>query len=78
MLAKSNKIELSEKFMVMSGEEQPPEVFCKKGVLGNSQENTCARVSVLIKLQASRNFKEHIFLQNISGRLPPKFEKNVR
>ena len=30
MLAKSNKIELSEKFMVMWGEEQPPEVFCKK------------------------------------------------
>ena len=59
--------------MVMSGEEQPPEVFCKKGVLGNSQENTCARVSVLMKLQASRNFKEHIFLQNISSRLPPKF-----
>ena len=32
------------------------EVFCKKGVLGNFAkftENTCARVSFLIKLQAS-------------------------
>ena len=32
-----------------------PEVFCKKHVLrdfANSQENTCARVSLLIKLQA--------------------------
>ena len=29
------------------------EVFCKKGVLSqNSQENTCARVSLLIKLWA--------------------------
>ena len=34
---------------------QPPEVFCKKGILEilqNSQENTCARVSFVIKLQA--------------------------
>ena len=33
-----------------------PEVFCKKVVLrnfANSEENTCARVSLLIKLQAS-------------------------
>ena len=32
-----------------------PEVFCKKGLLrnfANSQENTCARDSFLIKLQA--------------------------
>ena len=35
MSAKSNKIELSEEFMVMWREEQPPEVFCKKGVLRN-------------------------------------------
>ena len=37
--------------------EQSPDVFCKKGVLRNfvnSQENTCARVSFLIKLQALR------------------------
>ena len=33
--AKSNKIEISEEFMVMWREEQPPEVFCKKGVLRN-------------------------------------------
>ena len=33
---------------------QPPEVFCKKDVLRNftnSQENTCAKVSFIIKLQ---------------------------
>ena len=32
-----------------------PEVFCKKfafRILQNSQENTCARISFLIKLQA--------------------------
>ena len=37
-------------------QKQPPEVFCKKKVFleisPNSQENTCARVSFLIKLQA--------------------------
>ena len=35
-----------------SKQKQAPEVFCKKGVL----ENTCARVSFLIKLQASSLF----------------------
>ena len=43
MSAKSYKIELSEKFMVMWREEQPPEVFCKKLFLEmsqNSQENS--------------------------------------
>ena len=29
MSAKSNEIELSEEFIVMWKEEQPPEVFCK-------------------------------------------------
>ena len=37
-------------------QKQPPEVFCKKKVFldisQNSQENTCARVSFSIKLQA--------------------------
>ena len=36
-------------------QKQPPEVFCKKGGLKNvinSQENICARVSFLKKLQA--------------------------
>ena len=33
----------------------------------NLQENTCARVSFLIKLQAAPNFYEHLFLQNTSG-----------
>ena len=35
--------------------KQPPQVFCKKRVLrnfANLQENTCTRVSFLIKLQA--------------------------
>ena len=43
-------------------QKEPPEVFCKKGFLKysqNSQENTCARVSFLIKLQAF-NFTEKI------------------
>ena len=34
-------------------QKQPPEVFCKKRfleILQNSQENTCARASILIKL----------------------------
>ena len=35
MSAKSNKIELSEEFMVVWKEKQPPGVFCKKGVLRN-------------------------------------------
>ena len=38
------------------GRSSRPEVFCKKGVLRNIAkltENTCARVSFLIKLQAS-------------------------
>ena len=40
-------------------QKQPPEVFCEKvflEILQNSQENTCARVSFLIKLQAACNF----------------------
>ena len=60
MSAKLNKIELNEDFMVMWKEEQPPEFFCKKSVLleisQNSQENTCARVSFQIKLQALQKF----------------------
>ena len=45
MSAKSNKIELSEKFMVMWREEQHQEVFCKTGVLRNfskfTETHTC-------------------------------------
>ena len=45
------------------------EVFCKKGVpktLQNSQENTCARVSFLIKLQAlDCNFIKKETLANV-------------
>ena len=60
MSAKSNKIELSEEFMVMWREEQPPEVFCKKGVLRNfakfPRKDSRARGSFLIALQALQNF----------------------
>ena len=60
MPAKSNKIELSQEFMVMWREKQPPKVFCKKGVLRNFAKfpgkHTCARVSFLIALQALQNF----------------------
>ena len=35
MSANLNKNELSEEFMVMWRQEQPPEVFCKKDVLRN-------------------------------------------
>ena len=38
-----------------SFQKQPAQLFCKKGVLrisDNSQENTCARDSFLINLQA--------------------------
>ena len=41
----------------MRMQKQPPEVLYAKVVLEisqNSQENTCARTSFLIKLQASR------------------------
>ena len=44
MSAKSNIIELSEEFMVMWEEEQPPEVFCKKGVLRNFAKFTGKRL----------------------------------
>ena len=40
MSARSNKIELSEEFMVMSNKEQPLEMFCKKYFLRNFAEFT--------------------------------------
>ena len=50
-------------------QKQPPEVFCKKKVFleisQNSQENTCAKVFFLLKLQ-------NAFSQNTSGRLLQK------
>ena len=40
---------------LLTVQKQPPEVFCKKKVFleisKNSQENTCARDSFLIKMQ---------------------------
>ena len=56
MSANSNKIDLSEEFVVMWKKEHPPEVFCEKGVLRNFAKftgNTCGRLSFLRKLQAS-------------------------
>ena len=35
MSTNSNKIDLSEEFVVMWKKEHPPEVFCEKGVLRN-------------------------------------------
>ena len=43
MSAKSNKIELSEKFMVIWKKEQTTEVFCKKDVLRNFAKFTRKR-----------------------------------
>ena len=50
--------------------------FKKRGILQSSQENTCARASFLIRLQASScfpvnllKFLRTLFLQNTSGRL---------
>ena len=59
MSAKLNKIEFSEEFMVMWRRGQPPEVFCKKGILRNFAKFTGKRLCqslFLIKLQASQNF----------------------
>ena len=69
-----------------------PEVFCKKvflKILQNSQENTCTRVTFLIKLKALQkrlwhrcfhlNFAKVLrtpFLQNTSGRLLV-FNRNI-
>ena len=43
-----------EQYIVFSIQKQPPDVFCKKDALGDfaNSQNTCARVSFLIKLQA--------------------------
>ena len=38
------------------------EVFCKKGALKNSQENTCERDSFLTKLQASGLTSQSCFI----------------
>ena len=65
------------KLLVNNLQKQPLDVFCKKKmflkILQNSQENTCARVSFLIKLQWHRcfpvNFAKFLrtFLQDTSG-----------
>ena len=51
-----NGKETITKFIFRFLQKQPPEVFCIKSVLEisqNSQENICARVSFLIKIQVS-------------------------
>ena len=55
MSAKSNKIELSEEFMVMWKEEQPLEVFCKKGVFKNFAKVT------------GKHLCQSLFLNKVAG-----------
>ena len=61
--------------------KKPPEVFYKKVFLKNSQnseENTCARVSFLIKLQASAlNFIKKEALAQVFSREFCKIFKNT-
>ena len=51
-------------------QNQPKEVFCKKKVFleisQNSQENPCARASLLIKLQACKFIKREALAQVFS------------
>ena len=53
----NEKLENMIHFKFLMIQKQPLEVFCKKKVSleisQNSQENTCARVSFLMKLQVS-------------------------
>ena len=53
--------EINKLNMEMLLRKQPPDVFCKKVFLDISQisqENTCARISFLIKLQTKGNILE--------------------
>ena len=76
MSPKSNKIELSEEFMVIWKEELPREVFCKKGVRWNfakfTEKHLCQSL-FLNKVARLAKFLRTHFLQNASGRLLPKF-----
>ena len=45
----------------MKTQKQPPEVFLE--ISQNSQENTCARDSFLIKSQALQNTSERLLLK---------------
>ena len=57
--------------------KQPPEVFCKKGVIKiwqNSQENTCAKVFFLLSLQTpacnfikNKDYGTGVFLWTLSN-----------
>ena len=49
---------VQSKYFSKTYRSSPPDVFCKKGVLRNSQnsqENTCARVSLIIRLQLNNS-----------------------
>ena len=56
-LAQSLFLRIATKLQVLVFQKQPPEVFCEKKMFvkisHNSQRNACARVSFLIKLEAS-------------------------
>ena len=75
---RSNEIELSEEFMVMWKEEQPSEVFRKKGVLRNFAKfrgkHLCQSL-FFNKAAGLAKFLRAPFLT--SERLLPKFENNV-
>ena len=79
MSAKSNEIELREEFMIRWREEEPPEVFCKKGVLRNLANFTGKHLCQSLffnKVAGLAKFLRTPFLT--SGRLLPNFEENVR
>ena len=59
MSARSNKIELSEEFMVMSNKEQPLEMFCKKYFLRNFAKFT------------GKHLCQSLFFNKVAG--PTKF-----
>ena len=58
MSAKSNKFELSEEFMVMWKEEQPMEVFCKKGIPRNFSNFTGKPLCQSLFCKYSRRSRE--------------------
>ena len=76
---KSNKIELKEEFMVIRKEEQPPEVFCKKGVIRHFAKLTGKHLSQSLLFNNVAGLAKFFrtLLQITSGQLFPKFEKNA-
>ena len=68
MSANSNKIELSEQFMVMWKEERPPELFFKKGVLRNFAKFTGKHLCLSLFFNSCR--PREISKNNFSNRTP--------